>query len=450
MEVTKTTEEEKTLIAKENGSNEGIIKNKKIVLEEDEYIEGLSKVIKRDYFPNNDKMKLQNELLDALQEQDSFRARNLSIQLLTYDEDKNKEYMQKNKNGVDTTLSVDAYQSKYTSEDNDSFNEIIAKNNEIKKARNEKLYGQEKTKLLMSSNSQNASDVGKSVETKQIETWKYKTQNSLMFIPDSNHLIKPSEEVKRQAPKEISHTNTRFDDMVSIQEIKEQERIKTQEVWKTMVSSTPALFKKEMMELQSEGTSGYKMVASTPSINPNKIDQSDMFTWGSIEGTPLLINSGGASSGPVFKIPETPKRELIGIKLSEKATSSMRKRLGKTPKSLISSHLTPKQRLTSPMLSRASALSPAAKNLLQRSLKSPSARSLMKGLSSDYKLKSSYNSPLLYNSPSRHGSSKLSSSIIRKSTSSLRKQIATPSSTIIENTPKQSSSLTDDLLNFKE
>jgi len=43
-----------------------------------------------------------------------------------------------------------------------------------------------------------------------------------MFIPDSNHLIKPSEEVKRQAPKEISHTNTRFDDMVSIQEIKEQ------------------------------------------------------------------------------------------------------------------------------------------------------------------------------------------------------------------------------------
>jgi len=75
----------------------------------------------------------------------------------------------------------------------------------------------------------------------------------------------------------------------------------------------------------------------------------------------------------------------------------MRKRLGKTPKSLISSHLTPKQRLTSPMLSRASALSPAAKNLLQRSLKSPSARSLMKGLSSDYKLKSSYNSPLLCN-----------------------------------------------------
>jgi len=89
--------------------------------------------------------------------------------------------MKKNKNGVDTTLSVDAYQSKYTSEDNDSFNEIIAKNNEIKKARNEKLYGQEKTKLLMSSNSQNASDVGKSVETKQIETWKYKV-NIYIYI----------------------------------------------------------------------------------------------------------------------------------------------------------------------------------------------------------------------------------------------------------------------------
>ncbi|OUM56848.1 hypothetical protein PIROE2DRAFT_65333 [Piromyces sp. E2] len=150
-----------------------------------------------------------------------------------------------------------------------------------------------------------------------------------------------------------------------------------------------------MIELQTDSADGYKMVASTPSPNPNRIDQSDMFTWGSIEGTPLLINSGGASSGPVFKIPETPRRELIGMKLSEKASSNMRKRLGKTPKSSLS-HLTPKQRLTSPMLSRASALSPAAKNLLQRSLKSPGSKALMKGLSSDYKLKKSYNSPLLY------------------------------------------------------
>lgn len=270
-----------------------------------------------------------------------------------------------------------------------------------------------------------------------------------MFIPDGNHLIKESEEVKRQAPKQISHANTRFEDTVNIQEIKEQERIKTQEVWKTMINSTPALFKKEMLELQSEGTSGYSMVASTPSPNPNRIDQSDMFTWGSIEGTPLLINSGGATGGPVFKIPETPRRELLGIKLSEKASSNMRKKLKKTP--ILSSSLTPKQHLASPILQRANTLSPAAKNLLQRSLKSPSSKQLMKGLSSDYKLKASYNSPLLYKSPSLHGPSKLSTGIIRKSTSSLRKQIATPStSSAMKNTPKQSSSLTDDLLNFKE
>lgn len=158
------------------------IEKEKIVLEEDEYIEGLSKVIKRDYFPNIDKMKIQNDLLDALQEQDSFRARNLSKQLLSYDANKNKEYSQKDKNGIDTTLSVDAYQSKYTSEDNDSFNEIISKNNEMKKAVNEKLYGQEKTKLLMNSNYQNASDIGKTVETKQIETWKYKVKKQKIHL----------------------------------------------------------------------------------------------------------------------------------------------------------------------------------------------------------------------------------------------------------------------------
>jgi len=43
-----------------------------------------------------------------------------------------------------------------------------------------------------------------------------------MFIPDGNHLIKESEEVKRQAPKQISFTNTRFDETPKIQEIKEQ------------------------------------------------------------------------------------------------------------------------------------------------------------------------------------------------------------------------------------
>jgi len=55
-----------------------------------------------------------------------------------------------------------------------------------------------------------------------------------------------------------------------------------------------------MLELQTDSSNEYKMVASTPSPNPNRIDQSDMFTWGSIEGTPLLINSGGASSGIFF------------------------------------------------------------------------------------------------------------------------------------------------------
>jgi len=43
-----------------------------------------------------------------------------------------------------------------------------------------------------------------------------------MFVPDGNHLIKESEEVKRQAPKQISYTNTRFDEAPKIQEIKEQ------------------------------------------------------------------------------------------------------------------------------------------------------------------------------------------------------------------------------------
>jgi len=110
----------------------------------------------------------------------------------------------------------------------------------------------------------------------------------------------------------------------------------------------------------SPKVAGYGFVSSTPSPSMSQMgDDPEMMTWGTIEDEPLLISSGIESSskfldimqdvgevnsggekiqvltsfvkcrssalGPSpFKLPPTPRRELIAQKLSEKASKSFR------------------------------------------------------------------------------------------------------------------------------
>lgn len=51
------------------------------------------------------------------------------------------------------------------------------------------------------------------------------------------------------------------------------------------------------------------------------VDASPMMTWGTIEGTPLHLDTDiVATPGPVFKIPKTPRREVLAHRLAEKAS----------------------------------------------------------------------------------------------------------------------------------
>lgn len=57
------------------------------------------------------------------------------------------------------------------------------------------------------------------------------------------------------------------------------------------------------------------------------VDASPMMTWGSIEGTPLHLETDiTPGHGPAFKIPHIPRREEIAHKLADKATKSTRER----------------------------------------------------------------------------------------------------------------------------
>ena len=57
------------------------------------------------------------------------------------------------------------------------------------------------------------------------------------------------------------------------------------------------------------------------------VDASPLMTWGSIEGTPLLLETDVTPGhGPTFKIPHVPRREAIAHQLADKATKSTRER----------------------------------------------------------------------------------------------------------------------------
>lgn len=169
-----------------------------------------------------------------------------------------------------------------------------------------------------------------------------------------------------------------------------------------MAKATPALFPNRSDISDSPKVAGFGFVPSTPALNPDDdVDPSELMTWGMIEGTPLLVDSGGDHSGRGFRMPDTPKREVIGMKLSEKASKSLRQRTTgrsavfaspRTPLSSAGSR-TPRggtpslHRVASPFL-RSNALSPAAKQLLGRS--KTAAANLLRASGADAQLRASY------------------------------------------------------------
>ncbi|KAJ3268037.1 DiGeorge syndrome critical region protein 14 [Borealophlyctis nickersoniae] len=349
-------------------------------------------------------MKIQNQFLDAVQDGELGRARLLGVELARMATEKNRgageplgvpaspspsiastisttSTTATTSSKVDTKLSLDSFQEKYTSEDNASFSAILNKNNEERKARYQWVFDKELNQLRLTGGEGNG-DV-KAIENGErpnvVQEWKYSARNSLMYVPEGEPLSAAEIGDARGPPKSITHNATRFPS-TSTQQILDtaraaETRIHTQEVWKDMAKATPALWS------QAEGRDsprvrGFGFVSSTPSPAPHRdVDPSDLMTWGIIEGTPLLVDSGAdhSGTGPAFKIPPTPRREAIGMRLSEKASRNMRER-ATGRKTFASTPGTPagwtpthhSKRISSPVV-RTAMLSPAAKRLLKQS-----------------------------------------------------------------------------------
>lgn len=282
-----------------------------------------------------------------------------------------------------TNMSLDAFQNTYTSEDNASFSTILRNSNEDRKHKYKWIFDPESKQLVLTAppdakEGNLLSDGSSTKKSTPVLEWKYKARNHLMYVPEGEALSASELTAARPGPpKSITHAATRLaSSNPSKQNILDdqqaQDRMKTHEAWKELSKATPSLFPRASTPAGPH-VGGYSFVSATPSPAPHRdVDPSDLMTWGMIEGTPLLVDSGGDHGGPAFKMAPTPRREVVGMKLSERASKSLRSRAignGSLSGSSLPGLRTPKRegsRIGSPSV-RNGMLSPAAKKLLGKS-----------------------------------------------------------------------------------
>ncbi|KAI3323163.1 nuclear protein DGCR14 [Xylariaceae sp. AK1471] len=250
------------------------IKRPKKVIDEDSYTDALSQIIARDFFPGLLESETQQEYLDALDSKDPAWISSASRRLqhvmtpgrkrarrgtslapaasqttprgfvgdtpvsVTAESSASTSLYDDETPEIDTNMSLSAFQSRYTSEDNESFYKLLDKQNSKRAEKYAWLWAgnklpskmqlaqkQVETKLL-ESGSESLEDDGFGKKDRlaikdrddrpaQPDTWKAAPHNALMFAPDGvednlETQIQVAEAASRAPSKAVNYQNTRL------------------------------------------------------------------------------------------------------------------------------------------------------------------------------------------------------------------------------------------------
>lgn len=211
---------------------------------------------------------------------------------------------------------------------------------------------------------------------KSLDSWKYTSKNTLMYIPEGAPLTLEEELIQAKSSRVINHSNTRFTPEV-LNKIGTVVQMPSSNTKINPMANPLAKLNvdgKEAGPKETPKVRGYSLVDPCPSPMPGKLagDESPMMVWGEVESTPMRLDSiqtpftPRLSDGPEFKIPDIPEREKIALQLEEKISAEKRKKKMEALKQVQRSIASPSRNiLSSPRASdRINNMSPAAQRLL--------------------------------------------------------------------------------------
>ncbi|KAL9112352.1 MAG: hypothetical protein Q9187_007793 [Circinaria calcarea] len=366
------------------------IKRPAKVLDEDTYTDALSHIIARDFFPGLVETESQREYLNALDSQDSewiAAAGRKLTEVMTPGPDGRRlrgrrgtsmtpmrslhglggetpkgwggdtpmsvisststATTQTERPKVDTNISLSAFQTKYTSEDNESFYKLLDKQNTKKAekyawmwagnkipAARQIAHRQREQRFFVAQSAQELEDGGKQIATFESsdtrkampDSWPSRPNNNFMFGPssieDSMQTVQQrSEETSRAAPKAVVYDNTRLPPSTISSDtdpaVPPSPSIST--VQEALAGrSRPTVSEPGYTGSETPRVNGYAFVDSAPSQSPSEMSSS----WDDMGGS-LLLGSGDATPNP-FNIKERSKREALHHRMVDKVAKGRR------------------------------------------------------------------------------------------------------------------------------
>ncbi|XP_075228963.1 ess-2 splicing factor homolog isoform X2 [Lycorma delicatula] len=216
------------------------------ILEEETYLENIGKIIERDFYPDLEKLRAQTDYLDAVEKNDVQKLREIYAKysgkhpqssrttydaspatfetpaerpaeedvILTQNENDNSsgKSIQEDEGCKNIKLGLDQYLRTHTSEDNNSFQEMIQEAEAKNKHKYSWLYEAEeqsnsKIKELLSVPSIEEQAAGLE-RPLNVDTWNYKNKNYIMYVPDGKELTAAEKVELARGRQEIAHSNT--------------------------------------------------------------------------------------------------------------------------------------------------------------------------------------------------------------------------------------------------